>query len=45
MLEYYRVTGQKLAALPPKPKLTDFYHPSPTTKTGELVLLLALAYC
>ena len=34
--EYYRVTGQKLPALPPQPKLTDFYHPSEDQKKGEL---------
>ena len=40
ILEYYRVTGQKLAALPPQPTLTDFYHPSPQQKTGELLFTI-----
>ena len=26
--EYARVTGKSLEALPPEPRLTDFYHPS-----------------
>ena len=38
--EYYRVTGQKLPNLPPKPQLTDFYHPSQHQKTGELLFTI-----
>ena len=41
MLEYYRVTGQKLPALPSRPKLIDFYHPSPEQKKGELVFIVS----
>ena len=40
MLEYYRMTGQKLPPLPSKPNLTDFYHPSDKQKSGELLFTI-----
>ena len=41
LLEYYRVTGQKLPALPQQPQLTDFYHPSEDQKKGELLFIIS----
>ena len=35
ILEYYRVLGKQIKPLPPKPQLSDFYHPSETQKNGE----------
>ena len=40
MLEYYRMTGQKLTPLPPEPKFTDFYHPSEEQKSSELLFTI-----
>ena len=37
MLEYYQVFAKKLKPLPPKPQLSDFYHPSEAQKNGELL--------
>ena len=39
MLEYYRVFAKKIKPLPPKPQLSDFYHPSETHKNGELLFV------
>ena len=30
MVEYYRVFSKQIKSLPPKPQLSDFYHPSET---------------
>ena len=39
MLEYDRVFAKKIKPLPPKPQLSDFYHPSETHKNGELLFV------
>ena len=41
MLEYYLAFAKKKKkkALPPKPQLSDFYHPSETQKNGELLFV------
>ena len=39
MLEYYRIFAKKLKPLPPKPELSDFYHPPETQKNGELLFI------
>ena len=36
---YYEATKQRLPPLSPKPKLSDFYHPSETQKTGEILFI------
>ena len=40
MERYYLSTKKRLVALPPKPVLSDFYHPSEQQKNGELVFIL-----
>ena len=40
MLEYYRVTSQRLPPLPPEPQLSDYYHPSEDQKTAELAFII-----
>ena len=42
MPEYYRVFAKKIKPLPPE--LSDFYHPSETQKSGEL-LFVAVGTC
>ena len=32
MLECYRAFAKQIKSLPPKPQLSDFYHPSETQK-------------
>ena len=44
ILEYYQVLGKQIKPLPPKPQLSDFYHPSETPKNGEL-LFVAVGTC
>ena len=39
MLEYYRVFAKQIKALPPEPKLSDFYNPSEVPKKGELAFV------
>ena len=39
MLEYYLAFAKKKKALPPKPQLSDLYHPSETQKNGELLFV------
>ena len=39
MLECYRVFAKQIKSLPPEPKLSDFYHPSETQKSGELLFV------
>ena len=34
MLEYYRVFAKQIKPLPPKPQLSDFYHPPEGQKNG-----------
>ena len=41
MLEYYQVFAKQIKHLPPKLKLSDFYHPSETQKNGELLFVAA----
>ena len=40
MEQYYLATKKRLPALPPKPVLSNFYHPSEQQKNGELVFIL-----
>ena len=40
MLEYYRVFGEKLKPLRPKPELSDYYIPSNQQKNGELLFVM-----
>ena len=40
MLEYYRRFAKKLRPLPPKPEVSDFYHPSENQKNGELLFVV-----
>ena len=39
MALYYEVTNQRLSPLPREPVLSDFYHPSETQKTAEIVFI------
>ena len=39
MKQYYYITGKSLDPLPPEPKLNDFIHLHPTSKTEKLCLL------
>ena len=39
MLEYYQMFAKQTNPLPPKPKLSDFYHPSESQKNGELLFV------
>ena len=39
MAEYYRVFAKQIKPLPPKPELSDFYHPSEAQKDGELLFV------
>ena len=39
MQEYYLITKQHLPQLPPKPQLSDFYHPSDQQKQGEILVI------
>ena len=39
MLEYYQVFAKKTKPLPPKPELSDFYHPTENQKNGELLFV------
>ena len=40
MLEYYRVFAKQIKPMPPKPQLSDFYHPSGAQKNGELLFVI-----
>jgi len=39
MKQYYYTTGKQLDSLPPEPKLSDFYTPSPDQQNRELVFI------
>ena len=39
MLECYRVFTKQIKLMPPKPQLSDFYHPSGVEKNGELLFV------
>ena len=39
MVEYYRIFGKILKALPREPQLSDFYHPSEKQENGELLFV------
>ena len=39
VLEYYRVFSKQVKPLPPKPQISDFYHPSESQKNGELLFV------
>ena len=39
MKQYYYVTGKQLEALPPEPKLSDFYTPSPDQQNREIAFI------
>lgn len=40
MEEYYDITGQQLDPLPPEPRLSDFYTPSPDQQKREIVFIV-----
>ena len=40
MKQYYYVTGKQLEPLPPEPKLSDFYTPSPDQQNREIVFVV-----
>ncbi len=40
MKQYYYVTGKQLDPLPPEPKLSDFYTPSPDQQNREIVFIV-----
>ena len=39
MLEYYRVFRKQIKPMSPHSQLSDFYHPSETQKSGELLFV------
>ena len=39
MLECDRVFTKQIKLMPPKPQLSDFYHPSGVKKNGELLFV------
>ena len=39
MLEYYQVFAKQIKPLLPEPQLLDFYHPSETQKSRELLFV------
>ena len=41
MKQYYHITGKQLDPLPPEPKLTDYYEPSPDHQNRELLFMIA----
>ena len=40
MKQYYYITGKQLDPLPPEPKLSDFYTPSPDQQNREIVFIV-----
>ena len=40
IVEYYGVFAKQIKPLPPKPELSDFYHPSENQKNGELLFVV-----
>ena len=40
ILEYYQKFAKKIKPLPPKPQLSDFYHPSEAQKNSELLFFV-----
>ena len=40
MLECYRIFANTIKLLPPESQLSDFYHPSKTEKSGELLFVM-----
>ena len=39
MLGYYRVSAKQTKSLPPEPQLSDFYCPSETQKSDQLLFV------
>ena len=39
IIEYYQVFVKQAKPMPPKPQLSDFYHPSGSQKNGELLFV------
>ena len=39
--QYYYITGKQLDPLPPEPKLSDYYAPSPDQQNRELLFIVA----
>ena len=39
MNQYYYITGKQLDPLPPEPKLSDYYIPSPKQQDRKIVLI------
>ena len=42
MLDYYRVFAKKIKPLPPESELSDFYYPSETQRTRELLFVVVV---
>ena len=40
MKQYYYITGKQLDPLPPEPKLSDFYTPSPDQQNREIAFIV-----
>ena len=40
MKQYYYITGKQLDPLPPEPKLSDYYTPSPNQQDREIVFIV-----
>ena len=40
MKQYYYITGKQLDPLPPEPKLSDYYTPSPDQQNREIVFIV-----
>ena len=41
MKQYYYITGKQLDPLPPEPKLSDYYAPSPDQQNREMLFIVA----
>ena len=41
MKQYYYITGKRIDPLPPEPKLSDYYTPSPDQQNRELLFIVA----
>ena len=41
MKQYYYITGKQLDQLPPEPKSSDYYTPSPDQQNRDIVFIAA----
>ena len=41
MKQYYYIAGKQLVPLPPEPKLSEYYAPSPDQQNREIVFIVA----